>query len=573
MGAINFSIDPSLIQLFARELPLKIFAETGTFKGESLRTALRFFKECHSVELSPEYHAAAVKNFESYGGAHLHLGESPAWLRKERERFAATPTLFWLDAHWCAAKQTAGENAQSPLLDELDAIGSLNPESVVLIDDARLYLSPPPAPHRASDWPDFHSIVQSLLRLSSNHRLMVLNDVLVFYPSGLQSRLAQFAYDYGVDWLHLANVAGDQLQKKKTFPTAPPATPFFSPSNMTRLPSIGVLIPTFNCVELIAGHVESLNSWIDLAAEVVVVDSESKDGTMEFLKKNLRHPNVRFLQHPRGLYQSWNFGIRNLTADYTYISTVGDSISREGLQYLRQIAVEHQCDVVASKPRFVDNDGLDQPDMLWPIDDVRGHFPGHEPLVLEGFELLLLALRNGTSAILGSSASNLYRTKCLQERPFPTDYGTVGDGAWGLINCYAVRMAFTGKIFSTFRDHPKAYPRSDYFVESLNVKLFRLACERYLNYVKQSKERREQARVANVDLVMRTLSQHLACQWRLEKYREMKFFPWILNPLAWYARHRRDRLDRRVNRLMAQALEKIRSRGPAPLQEKLQTCA
>lgn len=215
MGAINFSIDSSLIELLVRELPLQVFVETGTFKGDSLRTALRFFKECHSVELSPEYYAAAVKSFEGCDKAHLHMGESPAWLRKEKERFAASPTLFWLDAHWCAAEQTAGENAQSPLLAELDAIGSLHPQSVVLIDDARLYLAPPPAPHRASDWPDFHSIVQSLLRLSSNHRLMVLNDVLVFYPAGLQSKLAHFAYEDGVDWLHLANVAGEQRQKKK----------------------------------------------------------------------------------------------------------------------------------------------------------------------------------------------------------------------------------------------------------------------------------------------------------------------------------------------------------------------
>jgi glycosyltransferase involved in cell wall biosynthesis len=56
----------------------------------------------------------------------------------------------------------------------------------------------------------------------------------------------------------------------------------------------------------------ALRSWLDLAQEVVVVDSESSDGTVEFLQSELRHPNLRFLSHPPGLYQSWNFGIRNL---------------------------------------------------------------------------------------------------------------------------------------------------------------------------------------------------------------------------------------------------------------------
>ncbi|HWF19528.1 MAG TPA: glycosyltransferase [Verrucomicrobiae bacterium] len=330
---------------------------------------------------------------------------------------------------------------------------------------------------------------------------------------------------------------------------------------MTAPGSIGVLVPTFNCAGLVANHMESLNSWIDLATEVVVVDSDSTDGTVEQLKKNLRHPNVRFLQHPRGLYQSWNFGIGKLTTEYAYISTVGDSISREGLEHLREIATAHECDVVLSKPRFVDNEGHSQGQTCWPIDDLRGHFPGQQPLVLEGLELSLLVLANCTAAILGSSASNLYRTRCLQQRSFPTEYGTVGDGAWGLINAHDMRMGFTGEIFSTFRDHPKAYSRSDYFVDSLHNKLFNLACESFKCHVAQSSEMQKRARMANADLIMQTLARHLACQCRLGKCRDMKL-PWILNPAAWVARLDRDRQARKLTRLKVAALKNIRAHKP-----------
>ena len=246
-----------------------------------------------------------------------------------------------------------------------------------------------------------------------------------------------------------------------------------------------------------------------------------------------------FFQHPRGLYQSWNFGISKLTTEYTHISTVGDTISREGLERLRQIANQYQCDVVASKPRFVDTHGRDEGHTNWPIDDIRRLFPGQEPLVLEGIELALLAMENCTSAILGSSASNIYRTRCLQQRPFPTEYGTVGDGAWGLINACEVRMGFTGEVFSTFQSHPKSYPASDYFIESLNMKLFKLACESLHNFVARSPETQKLAKLARAELIIQSLNEHLACQRRLEKYRDMKF-PWILNPAAWAARIGRD---------------------------------
>jgi hypothetical protein len=215
MGAISFSIDEKLVALFCEALPLKVFVETGTFKGESLQVARRFFSECHTVELSPEYHAAAVKRFAGQPGVQVHLGESPAYLRSHAEQFAAQPVLFWLDAHWCVAENTAGENSQSPLLGELAAVGKLHPQSVVMIDDARLYLCCPPAPHRVSDWPDLQAVLEVLLPLSASHRLIVLNDVFIFYPAALQSVMARFSHEHGTDWLTLSHQAEKYRRKKE----------------------------------------------------------------------------------------------------------------------------------------------------------------------------------------------------------------------------------------------------------------------------------------------------------------------------------------------------------------------
>src|SRR5690606_22307867 len=94
--------------------------------------------------------------------------------------------LYFLDAHWCVAEDTAGELSQCPLLDETRAIGQLNAQSVLLIDDARLFLAPPPEPHVLADWPDLSKLLAALKRLAPSHHLMVLNDTFVLYPAMAQ---------------------------------------------------------------------------------------------------------------------------------------------------------------------------------------------------------------------------------------------------------------------------------------------------------------------------------------------------------------------------------------------------
>ena len=108
MGAISFSLDERLLNLLTSTLPVQTFVETGTFKGDTLRLASPMFKECHSVELSPELYEVAVRQFGSQAGVHLYQGPSPEFLLARRDLFASVPTLFWLDAHWCVAVDALG---------------------------------------------------------------------------------------------------------------------------------------------------------------------------------------------------------------------------------------------------------------------------------------------------------------------------------------------------------------------------------------------------------------------------------------------------------------------------------
>lgn len=49
--------------------------------------------------------------------------------------------------------------------------------------------------------------------------------------------------------------------------------------------TLSVVIPTYNCRPLLERHIAEMAAWLDLADEIIVVDSRSKDGTREILRK------------------------------------------------------------------------------------------------------------------------------------------------------------------------------------------------------------------------------------------------------------------------------------------------
>ena len=239
---------------------------------------------------------------------------------------------------------------------------------------------------------------------------------------------------------------------------------------------ISVLVPTRNSMLLLPRHVEAMRSWLDLPEEVVAVDSHSTDGTLEFLQRELKHPNARVLTHPPGLYQSWNFGIAQCGAKYIYISTVGETIRREGLFELFTAAEQFAADVVISPPRMIDMKGRAK-EKKWPVHGLISALSLRDAVAIEGVAAQIFAVSHLRRGILGSSASNLYRATVLQRSPFRTDFGTAGDLAWGLEHAGEVRIAIIPRNLSTFVFHPKSYARNDYAVPDFAGKCLRIAAK------------------------------------------------------------------------------------------------
>jgi len=207
MGAINFTLDIKLVEALKKVLPLSTFVETGTFEGETLISVAPFFKKLFSVELSKVLHQKACEKLREFPHVEIECTDSTKYISRIISSISDESVLFWLDAHWCVADDTAGEESQCPLVQEISAIGSLNSLSVIAIDDARLFLAPPPKPHNISDWPIFEEINTALRSLSKQHELIVINDVILFYPIQAKGVVLEYGINYGIDWLKTLRAA------------------------------------------------------------------------------------------------------------------------------------------------------------------------------------------------------------------------------------------------------------------------------------------------------------------------------------------------------------------------------
>ncbi len=208
---------------------------------------------------------------------------------------------------------------------------------------------------------------------------------------------------------------------------------------------IAAILPVYNCRERLERHLRSVVVWAPMVREIIIVDSGSTDGTREIAEEVLRPLGAQILHHPPGLYQSWNAGIAAATTPRCYISTVEDPITPEGLRHLVEVAERHDPDVVISPPEMMNEDGSQSIADKMPSNRLAEAFLAFtlSDRILSRTETIANLCGFLPHGLLGSSASNLYRTSFLQKHPFPTDFGHCGDTAWGVMVAPFVQVAFT----------------------------------------------------------------------------------------------------------------------------------
>jgi len=236
------------------------------------------------------------------------------------------------------------------------------------------------------------------------------------------------------------------------------------PQQQSRTLPISVIFPTYNCGDRILKHIKASADWLQHVDELIIVDSYSKDGTIDIITEALAGHDFQILQHPRGLYRSWNHGVNAARNEYIYFSTIGDIISRDGLKKLFDAAKTLKADLVVSPPSFISEDSATPlPEAEWPIHTLIREFKIQQVTTLPPRLIYDCVLIFMEQALLGSSASNLYRRDTLIQHPFSDDFFSAGDSQWLINNNFKVKLAIVPEPVATFLFHQKdwSFDRSD----------------------------------------------------------------------------------------------------------------
>jgi len=182
MGIVRMGPPENVVLEIAGHFGINTFVETGTFKATTAVWASKHFKKVFTVEAAETIYREAVAKHGNIGHLHFIHGHSTAVLAELVADFESNheQVIFWLDAHWSGG-ETYGEQDECPLLDELKVILQSNTKHIILIDDARLFLAPPPCPHDAEAWPLIGDVVESLSVYG--HKVLVLDDVIFCFPA------------------------------------------------------------------------------------------------------------------------------------------------------------------------------------------------------------------------------------------------------------------------------------------------------------------------------------------------------------------------------------------------------
>jgi hypothetical protein len=157
MGLINFGVPEREAEYLKNSLKLDVFVEGGTYKGGTAKSMSNKFKKVYTIEKSDVMYDIAKENLKNISNVSMLKGDTREHLSGILEN--NDNILFWLDSHWSGG-DTYGEEDECPLLEELEIIFQYHKNFVILIDDARLFLAPPPLPHKFKNWQTITDIVQ-----------------------------------------------------------------------------------------------------------------------------------------------------------------------------------------------------------------------------------------------------------------------------------------------------------------------------------------------------------------------------------------------------------------------------
>ena len=190
MGRVNWGVPIAIVDLLRQHGGIRLCIEAGTYRGASTELLAARFDRVITIEASPALATAAERRLSTFSSVQVIHGDSSTVLPSVLAGLEQ-PALLWLDSHYCGP-ETYGVDRQCPVIDEIRTIVAAAPEHVVLIDDARLFLEPPPLPLDAGQWPSIGEICDAFAGGVSRRYLAVHDDVVLAVPESLRPPLVEW---------------------------------------------------------------------------------------------------------------------------------------------------------------------------------------------------------------------------------------------------------------------------------------------------------------------------------------------------------------------------------------------
>lgn len=129
--------------------------------------------------------------------------------------------------------------------------------------------------------------------------------------------------------------------------------------NIPKSDMISIIVPVYNVESFIKDCMESLQKQTDRNFEVIVIDDESSDKSIDIVRSYSQHlPSLRILrQVNRGLGGARNTGINLAEGDFITFVDSDDVVEPNYIELLRKIQKESDADIVSGGFRKIDEMG------------------------------------------------------------------------------------------------------------------------------------------------------------------------------------------------------------------------
>jgi len=208
MGTVRMGPPIEIISQLKAAYGINNFIEIGTYQGHTAYWASQVFEQVFTIEYSQDLYQKVTEKYGHIKNIDFLYGDTRNLLDNTVSQLES-PSLFWLDAHWSGGL-TYGEIDECPLLAEIEIINSSDCEHFIFIDDAGLFLSPPPPPHSPQHWPDISAVLNLLNSVKNSRHIVIIEDVIIAVPALAKELIVQYCQNLNTS---LGNTGGGKQEQ------------------------------------------------------------------------------------------------------------------------------------------------------------------------------------------------------------------------------------------------------------------------------------------------------------------------------------------------------------------------